>query len=388
MTASFQLPAAPLHSSPSREYYLSKRSATGGDGNAGGDVFNEKAILGETLDVNLSDGTYSWSNPASIPKDDTRSPTQQSKSSSARAASNEKDSYKRIAFDGCGSILIHQQPKDFVEPNISSQTDEEKNELRRRRQGRTGVTLWSASYMISYYIDAQWSKGGYWHSDKIGMGSKPQNAKWTVLELGAGLGLCSAVATKYGMNVVSTDNDPVAIQLLKENLERNAPVLDQHTERQQQISVHPLDWVAVANDNQAETCHPVFLQLESLGGTDLILLSDAIYGATQPAWESLLILLNKFCAQRQRLFSERVDEDSGSLLATEEDITQSDSTACPIVLLGYTQRRRDMSPQDEARFFAVVKAAGMEAVLIPSTSIPKICEKYMLTSLFELRWIG
>ena len=56
-----------------------------------------------------------------------------------------------------------------------------------------------------------------------------------------------------------------------------------------------------------------------------------------------------------------------------------------LVLLGYTQRRRDMSPKDEARFFSMVKAAGMEAVLIPSTSIPH-SEKYMLTSLFELRW--
>jgi len=45
-----------------------------------------------------------------------------------------------------------------------------------------------------------------------------------------------------------------------------------------------------------------------------------------------------------------------------------------------------MSPEDEACFFALVKAFGMEAVLIPSNFIPH-AEKYMLTSLFELRWI-
>ena len=90
-----------------------------------------------------------------------------------------------------------------------------------------------------------------------------------------------------------------------------------------------------------------------------------------------MILLNKFCVQRRRL-------DNDDNISTN---TQSDRINDPIVLLGYTQRRRDMSPEDEARFFALVKAFGMEAVLIPSNFIPH-AEKYMLTSLFELRWIN
>ena len=94
-------------------------------------------------------------------------------------------------------------------------------------------------------------------------------------------------------------------------------------------------------------------------------------------WEALLILLSKFCEQRRRLVN---DTDNISIN------TQSDRNNDPIVLLGYTQRRRDMSPLDEARFFALVKAFGMEAVLIPSNHIPH-SDKYMLTSLFELRWI-
>jgi len=98
----------------------------------------------------------------------------------------------------------------------------------------------------------------------------------TALELGAGLGMCSAVAAKHGINnLVSTDNDLYVIQLLKENLERN-----KHSEKQQ-IHIHSLDWMAAASDFNAEKTHPVFLELESLGGADLILLSDVIYGATE-----------------------------------------------------------------------------------------------------------
>lgn len=263
------------------------------------------SILGETL----RDGTYSWS---SSPPD------------------SSEDQYKRIVFDGCGSITLHQQPNDFVQPSY--------------QEGRAGVILWSAAYMISHYLDAQFSKGG------------SQNT--TVLELGGGLGLCSAVAAKHGADVVSTDNDPDVLVLLKENLDRN----QMQSSNNQQVHVHSLDWMKAANDPTAENCHSVFVQLESLGGADMIILSDVIYGATSLVWDHLLVLLNKFCAQRRRL-----------------------SAKDPIVLLGYTQRRRDMSPKDEATFFAKIKSAGMEAVLIPASSIPH-SEKYMLTSLFELRY--
>ena len=233
---------------------------------------------------------------------------------------------------------------------------------------------------------------------------KQQQSKWTVLELGAGLGLCSAVATKYGMDVVSSDNDDQVVALLKENLERNKQlhestvnvhkVEDEPTSKskqQQQIHVHSLDWVIAANDPQVESSHPVFVALESLGGADLVILSDVIYGATQPAWDTLLTLLNKFNAQKKRLCSTGhqlvVDQNNDSYTTTNTGQAQTiENRTSPIVLLGYTQRRRDMSPQDEARFFAMLQAAGMEAVLIPSTEIPN-GEKYMLTSLFELRWI-
>ena len=175
-----------------------------------------------------------------------------------------------IDFDGCGQIQLHQEPYSFIQP-IHNKTREE-------AAGRTGVTLWSAAHVVSNYIDAQFSEGGQWSS-----------SNWTVLELGAGLGLCSTVAAKYGINnIVSTDNDFDVLQLLKENLERN-----KHSE-EQKIHVHSLDWMAAATDSNAEKTHPVFLELEPLGGADLILLSDVIYGATELVVSRLRIFCHVF----------------------------------------------------------------------------------------------
>ena len=202
----------------------------------------------------------------------------------------------RIHFDGCGQILLHQEPQAFIQPIHNKKREEAgrtcrcgqillhkepndfvqpiHNKTEEGSSGRTGVTLWAAAYVVSNYIDAQFSEGGIWSS-----------SNWTVLELGSGLGLCSAVAAKHGMDIVSTDNDLVVLQLLKENLERN-----KHSD-EQQIHVHSLDWTAAASDSNADKTHPVFLELESLGGADLILLSDVIYGAT----ESVVSRLTTVC---------------------------------------------------------------------------------------------
>ena len=201
------------------------------------------------VDVDVSSSSYSWVNPKlndDIAKQQVQSNTIQ------------------IDFDGCGKIQLHQEPNAFIQP-IHNKIE----------AGRTGTTLWSAAHVVSNYIDAQFSEGGPWSS-----------SNWTVLEIGAGLGCCSAVAAKHGINnIVSTDNDPDVLQLLKENLERN-----KHSE-EQQIHVHSLDWMTAASDSNSERTHPVFLELESLGGADLILLSDVIYGAT----ESVVSRLRTIC---------------------------------------------------------------------------------------------
>lgn len=367
--ASFQV----VPPTPTVDYRTSRRTLIAdddGDADVDSSVFNANSILGETLDISLHDGKYSWSNAgaAQRQREDIRSPinTPATTSSESVSSSHTRNRYKRIQFPGCGSILLHQQPDSFVEPNTSIDVQSNSGAgARSRQKGRTGVTLWSASHVISNYIDMQWSTDGAW--------CKCDNSRWVVLELGAGLGLCSVVAAKHGMDVISTDNDPTVLSLLKENLQRNQSSTNNPSK--QQVHVHSLDWATVASDPNAEYTHPALVQLESLSGVDLILLSDVIYGATQSSWNALLVLLNKLRSQRRRL---RVEQSSA--------IRRHSPSVDPIVLLGYTQRRRDMTPQDEARFFAMVHAARMEAVLIPSTCIPH-GEKYLLTSLFELRWV-
>jgi hypothetical protein len=197
--------------------------------------------------------------------------------------------------------------------------------------------------------------------------------KWTVLDLGAGLGLCSAVAAKHGMNVISTDCDPQALVLLEENLKRNC-------NDNGGISVHSLDWFDAA-DLADVTTNPVFLELEKYAGVDLVMLSDVIYSATKPAWKALVVLLEQLRSQRMHL-QMRSPANVKRKRCDGTDTPASD----PLVLLSYTQRRRDMSPRDEAEFFTLIQNAGMEAVLVPSGHIPH-GQTYMLTTLFELRWV-
>ncbi len=272
--------------------------------------------------------TYSWVNPK------------------LQTSSDSQKEYKRVQFDGCGSILLHKGASSRV-------TDLQ----------HTGLSLWSAAYVMSYYIDDLWGQ-------EIRSG---EATKWTVLDLGAGLGLCSAVAAKHGMKVISTDSDSQALVLLEENLRRNCDEGNGNT------SIYTLDWIAVAEQNDITT-NPVIQKLETFGGSDLIILSDVIYSATKPAWHALIVLLQKLRSQRMRLQCNH----TATLERIRFDLTQTPASD-PLVLLSYTQRRRDMSPQDEAEFFTLVRKAGMKAVLVPPDRIPH-GETYMLTTLFELRW--
>ena len=288
--------------------------------------------------------TYSWTNPKLQTKDSAKQ-----RGNHTESSVSERE-YKRIQFGGCGSILVH------------SGTSSRVTSLQ-----HTGLSLWSAAYVMSYYIDDMWSQDIKYSNSELN--------KWTVLDLGAGLGLCSAVAAKHGMNVISTDSDSQALVLLEENLRRNC------NEDNGKISVHTLDWIAAAE--QADiTTNPVFEELEKYDGSDLVILSDVIYSATKPAWKALIVLLQKLRSQRMRLLC-----NSPATVERKRCDSTDTPASDPLVLLSYTQRRRDMSPQDEAEIFTMLRNAGMEAVQVPPGHIPH-GETYMLTTLFELRWVN
>jgi hypothetical protein len=178
--------------------------------------------------------SYSWVNP----KLRTKARVGQSTNTTDAASTSQGGVvgvYKRIEFDGCGSILLNS--------GASSITSKQ----------HTGLSLWSAAYVLSYYCDALWSQE---------CRNNNESTKWTVLELGAGLGLCSAVAAKHGMNVISTDSDSQALTLLEENLRRNHVPCN---EKSGDISVHTLDWVAAQQSDIA--ANPVFIQSSMAGQT-------------------------------------------------------------------------------------------------------------------------
>ena len=68
----------------------------------------------------------------------------------------------------------------------------------------TGQILWPASDLLSRYI----------------FDNSQHFLHKTILELGAGGGLPGLVATQYADVVIATDNEPIVLDLLKENYEK------------------------------------------------------------------------------------------------------------------------------------------------------------------------
>ena len=291
-----------------------------------------ETVTGEIFDVSFDKkggGSYSWS---------------ASDSSSDSPDSGHTRRYRRVQFECIGSVLVHHEPNLFVQPNRSE-----------KKSGKTGVTLWSASFVIGHYIDSLFGS----LRQENGISTK----RLTMLDIGAGLGLTSAVAIKHGLDVLATDNgDAEVMALLSENIERNKPAGLPNT-----YVVESLEWISAAENIDL---HPAYKKLEGLGGADIITLSDVIYKATEPAWTSLIEIIKAFRTQKLRLCK---DGDETTPLGNNQ-----------VILLGYTHRRRDMSPQDEAKFFALLMSAGFKVELIHSHEIPN-SEKYMLTSLFQLK---
>lgn len=287
-----------------------------------------ETVTGGIFDVSFDKrggGSYSWSASDSSPDSSDSGHTTQ---------------YRRVQFEGIGSVLVRHEPNLFVQPKRSE-----------NKRGKTGVTLWSASIVIGHYLDSL--------IGSLRRENGMPNKRLTMLDIGAGLGLTSAVAVKHGLNVVATDiGEAEVMALLSENIERNKPA---GFSSASSYYVESLEWISAA---ESINLHPVYEKLECLGGADIIALSDVIYKATEPAWASLIAIVKAFRTQKLRL-------------CKDGDIDQ-------VILLGYTHRRRDMSRQDEAKFFAMCMSAGFKVELIHSHDIPN-SEKYMLTSLFQLK---
>jgi Lysine methyltransferase len=339
----------------------------------------------EPTSIKWKGSTYSW-----VPPNPSR--TSRKDMNGTRTAV-----VKRMSMQHCGAIEIEEHPADEV---LDSLVD------------RTGVILWSAAYSIAEYIDVQCHARKSWNANHQNNQTIPSCR--TCLELGAGLGLPSIVTAKHGWNCIATEHDRAVIPLLEKNVRRNnvlvasslssspssssssSPSVDQpqasFLKRDDEsgaavIAIESLDWTSSPDQVRAlATKYPP---------ADLIVASDLVYAQTRPVWKDLLSTINQLRSswqQQQPKRQETTTTTSGAQLTAQErrqPLERFDGTFSsdgdPLVILGYTQRRRNLDIQGEREFFSLLHEVGMEAVMIPMDQVPN-SDKRLLTILFELRW--
>jgi predicted nicotinamide N-methyase len=120
----------------------------------------------------------------------------------------------------------------------------------------TGVTLWNAAPRLARYLCAEEDEGTV--AEELIRGK-------SILELGAGLGLCGMIGHHLGAkNVVLTDADTITLQRMRTNLEKNCPTAKDDGDDINSISCRQLIW-----NNRS--------QMEGCGNFDTILGADVIY---------------------------------------------------------------------------------------------------------------
>eukprot|EP00563_Minutocellus_polymorphus_P020777 CAMPEP_0197716024 /NCGR_PEP_ID=MMETSP1434-20131217/1066_1 /TAXON_ID=265543 /ORGANISM="Minutocellus polymorphus, Strain CCMP3303" /LENGTH=369 /DNA_ID=CAMNT_0043300323 /DNA_START=494 /DNA_END=1603 /DNA_ORIENTATION=- len=217
----------------------------------------------------------------------------------------------------------------------------------------TGHTLWSAALAISSYLDSQLENDGIASDGSMYAPTFDNRKIESCLELGAGLGLPSIVAARHGVPriiVTDTDEEPDVMKSLEESMRHNL----NEEQFANQVSVEALDWR-----------HPRDDLMQQFGTLDLIIASDVIWNATRPSWPGLFSILDRL---RHNCYK---SEDT----AEHRD---------PLLLMGYTLRRLDMTVQEEQEFFDLVRKSGMQAKPMPSAS----SDNWPLTVIYELSWVG
>merc|ERR1712176_1177501 len=134
----------------------------------------------------------------------------------------------------------------------------------------SGMALWGAGFVLAEFLSrhdelAQLAELG----ELLGESSTLWNT-WEGkrgVELGAGLGLPSIVASKLGAHAIATDGESTVLHLLRMNTERNAPT----------CQVQNLLW------GEPEPLKALGLSQEP----DFVLAADLVYGSDPGVWEAL-----------------------------------------------------------------------------------------------------
>ena len=91
---------------------------------------------------------------------------------------------------------------------------------------RSGMQLWDASFVLAEFLSRHGDLAQIAEIKEL-MGES--GMRWTSwkgksgVELGAGLGLPSIVASNLGAKMIATDGDDAVLHLLDMNVKRNAP---------------------------------------------------------------------------------------------------------------------------------------------------------------------
>jgi len=181
-----------------------------------------------------------------------------------------------------------------------------------------GSKLWSSSAMLAPYLVA----------------TQPPVGR-TVLELGAGTGVCGLVAHAMcgPSKVVHTDGDPKALKLLRHNLALNqgqSQGLGPRPSRAQVLRgkhAHLLSWSSRADTRKPLAAHG---DVAAAGGFDVVIGSDILYEerAVTPLWGTVGRLLRHSDATPAPVFILAYEDRFSGLLARAVAVGIAAGFAC------------------------------------------------------------
>jgi len=223
---------------------------------------------------------------------------------------------------------------------------------------RTGGAVWDASLVLAHYLDAH-------HERWIGS---------SLLELGAGLGFASIVASRCGFDhVLATDGDPAVIPMAQQN------VNDNDCERCSDIEVAHLEW---GDELALAALLPPANQALL---PDLIIASDIIYLGSTDSWQHLLTLITTLCRRRRTAHASPPPLTTSRPILTRHDGTTA-AFGDPLVLLSHTRstlERRIPSSGQRGEGTSVSSSFRLR----PCTRIFAFRDNER-SVLFELQWMG
>lgn len=195
----------------------------------------------------------------------------------------------------------------------------------------TGLTLWKATHSLNDYILQHYQQ---WQQQI----QQQQQQEYSILELGAGLGVCGILASRLlssssstTIKVCLTDGDTQALALLRENVKRNHCSAETTTVKQLLWGRENAQRFALASSTTTST---------STNGTfQIILASDIIYApqVLVPLWETIQVLL---APTNNNNISTNNNNISSSNSDTDNDTSSSKrSNSTPTFILAFAKRK-------------------------------------------------